>query len=138
MVHVPTIGELEHTSLATYERLERVLEGPRPEVRDQVRKLLAEPGMAPVHGMPMDEHRERVLAQLHRIAEHGFVKDAFPPSVGGQDDLEGFATAFEMLSYGDVSLQVKAGVQFGLFGGAIQHLGTERHHRAYLPGAIDL
>jgi acyl-CoA oxidase len=29
-------------------------------------------------------------------------------------------------------------VQWGLFGGAILHLGTERHHAAYLPGLISL
>ena len=34
---------------------------------------------------------------------------------------------------GDLSLLVKAGVQWGLFGGAILHLGTERHHDG-LPG----
>ena len=28
---------------------------------------------------------------------------------------------------------VKAGVQWGLFGGAVANLGTERHHTAYLP-----
>jgi acyl-CoA oxidase len=33
---------------------------------------------------------------------------------------------------GDLSLLVKCGVQFGLFGGAILHLGTERHHERYL------
>ena len=32
--------------------------------------------------------------------------------------------------YGDLSLLVKAGVQWGLFGGAVLHLGTERHHAA--------
>lgn len=138
MVHVPTIGELERTSLETYERLEKVLEGPRPEVRDEVRKLLQEPGMAPAYGLPVEEHRERILAQLHRVAEHPFVCKGFPESVGGEDDVQGFVTSFEMLSYGDASLQVKLGVQFGLFGGAIQQLGSDRHHQKYLPGAIDL
>ena len=28
---------------------------------------------------------------------------------------------------------VKAGVQWGLFGGAVQALGTEQHHERYLP-----
>ena len=37
-----------------------------------------------------------------------------------------------MLAFGDLSLMVKAGVQWGLFGGAVQPLGTERHHDAYL------
>ena len=38
----------------------------------------------------------------------------------------------------DLSLMVKAGVQWGLFGGAIENLGTERHHEAYVQKIIDL
>ena len=38
-------------------------------------------------------------------------------------------TAFEMLGHTDLSLLVKAGVHWGLFGGAVTNLGTERHHR---------
>ena len=38
----------------------------------------------------------------------------------------------------DLSLMVKAGVQWGLFGGAIENLGTERHHKAYVQKIIDL
>ena len=38
----------------------------------------------------------------------------------------------------DLSLMVKAGVQWGLFGGAIENLGTERHHKAYVQRIIDL
>ena len=34
--------------------------------------------------------------------------------------------------FGDLSLLVKFGVQFGLWGGAVQQLGTERHHERYL------
>ena len=32
----------------------------------------------------------------------------------------------------DLSLLVKCGVQFGLFGGAVHHLGTRKHHERYL------
>ena len=48
--------------------------------------------------------------------------------------------AFETLAFGDLSLLVKCGVQFGLFGGAILHLGTEQHHERYLRdvGSMDL
>ena len=37
-----------------------------------------------------------------------------------------------MLGFGDLSLMVKAGVQWGLFGGAVESLGTKRHHDAHL------
>jgi len=45
----------------------------------------------------------------------------------------GFVTAFETLALFDLSLAIRFGVQFGLFGGSIFFLGSERHHRAYLP-----
>ncbi len=38
----------------------------------------------------------------------------------------------------DLSLMVKAGVQWGLFGGAVENLGTERHHEAYVKKIINL
>jgi acyl-CoA oxidase len=41
-------------------------------------------------------------------------------------------TIFETLALGDLSVLVKFGVQFGLWGGAVNHLGTKRHHERYL------
>jgi hypothetical protein len=38
--------------------------------------------------------------------------------------VEGSILVFETLAYGDLSLLVKYGVQFGLFGGSILQLGT--------------
>jgi acyl-CoA oxidase len=46
--------------------------------------------------------------------------------------------AFETLALGDLSLLVKCGVQFGLFGGAVLHLGTKRHHARYLADIASL
>jgi acyl-CoA oxidase len=39
---------------------------------------------------------------------------------------------FETLALGDISLLIKFGVQFGLWGGAVHHLGTTVHHERYL------
>jgi acyl-CoA oxidase len=52
---------------------------------------------------------------------------AYPESAGGADDMGAFVAVFETLAHHDLSLLVKFGVQFGLFGGSVQHLGTERH-----------
>jgi acyl-CoA oxidase len=49
---------------------------------------------------------------------------------GGDDaapDVGAFLAKFETLAFGDLSLLVKFGVQFGLFGGSIFHLGSEEH-----------
>jgi acyl-CoA oxidase len=60
----------------------------------------------------------------------------FPKEYGGGGDLGASFAAFETLGYGDLSLLVKVGVQFGLFGGAILMLGSKRHHDAYLEDLI--
>jgi acyl-CoA oxidase len=54
-------------------------------------------------------------------------------TVGGEEDLPKFMAAFETLAFHDLSLVIKVGVQFGLFAGSIQRLGTNYHHQKYLP-----
>jgi acyl-CoA oxidase len=56
----------------------------------------------------------------------------FPKEYGGLDDTGGAIASFETQAWADLSLLVKSGVQFGLFGGAVRLLGTQRHHEAYL------
>ena len=56
----------------------------------------------------------------------------FPASLGGQDDVETYFAGFETLATHDLSLTIKFGVQFGLFGGSVYQLGTTRHHQKYL------
>ena len=99
-VHVPRIEGVAPTQPDIAARLNTVLEGDHGEVRDVVRKLLAEPGFEPVTELSKEEHRERIKDQLLRIAELDFVGAGFPRSVGGEGDTESFVTAFEMLSYG--------------------------------------
>ena len=79
-----------------------------------------------------EEHRARVLAWAQELASEGDTAIGYPVAYGGEDAPGKGVTAFEALAMGDLSLLVKCGVQFGLFGGAILHLGTERHHERYL------
>ncbi|MFT5223091.1 MAG: acyl-CoA oxidase, partial [Glaciecola sp.] len=131
------IGPLTLVTADTQSRLWQYVRGPRSSVRDQARAFLRRDDFAPVHEMPRTEHRERIRQQLAALAGTDLIAIGFPAKVGGQGDAAAFVTFFEELSYGDVSLQVKVGVHFGLFGGAVQHLGTERHWEQYLPGVID-
>jgi acyl-CoA oxidase len=64
------------------------------------------------------------------------VASAFPTEYGGSADVGGSIVAMEMLAQVDLSLMVKAGVQWGLFGGAVLALGTARHHDAHLRDII--
>jgi acyl-CoA oxidase len=118
--------------------LTRVLDGGRHELRQRVRDLLAGDDFAYLPDEVVHDrraYRERVLSWCRRLAEEGLGSLAMPEEHGGQGDPGGFVAAFETLAHHDLSLLVKFGVQFGLFGGAVQQLGTERHHAAYLPGA---
>ena len=60
----------------------------------------------------------------------------FPEEYGGGGDIGASVAAFETLAFGDLSVLVKVGVQFGLFGGAILQLGTKAHHDAYLADLV--
>jgi acyl-CoA oxidase len=123
------------TSLATPDAgaLCRFLDGDHHDIKQTVRERLAAFGVAPPGKvMPREEYRAQILEWMERLAETGQPAMLFPESAGGTGDPGGAIAAFEMLGHGDLSLLVKCGVQFGLFGGAVQHLGNETHHEKYL------
>lgn len=82
--------------------------------------------------------RTKVTEQMRIMAANGAAEDGFKKEHGGNGDVGAAVTQIEMLAMSDLSLMVKAGVQWGLFGGAIENLGTERHHQAYVKKLIDL
>ena len=115
----------------TTTELQKVLDGRFAEVRADVRAQLTQEDMTAEPGLSLAEHRALTLANLRRLAATG------RPHRGFAGDVGGVVTAFAMLAWADLSLLVKAGVQWGLFGGAIQALGTERHHAEHLPRIMD-
>src|SRR3954468_15406812 len=86
----------------------------------------------------IEDHRAQVLDQLRALAATDRPALGFDPAYGGGGDVGGSVTSFQLLGYGDLSLMVKAGVQWGLFGGAVQMLGTRRHHEKYVRDIISL
>jgi acyl-CoA oxidase len=120
--------------------LHRILERDHAATRTRVRELLARPALAIPLGLPHEEYRERVLGALRLLAEEGIGSLGYPEAFEGGGDPGASIAAFETLAFGDLSVLVKFGVQFGLFGGSILQLGTERHHATYLPavGRLEL
>ncbi|WBB51986.1 acyl-CoA dehydrogenase [Verrucosispora sp. WMMD573] len=116
-------------------RLQQVLDGPWAEVRNAHRKHLDE-RFLPVYGETGDQARERITRLLGELPVKLGIASAFPTQYGGGSDVGGSIIATEMLAQVDLSLMVKAGVQWGLFGGAVAALGTRRHHDAYLRDII--
>ncbi|WP_199271476.1 acyl-CoA dehydrogenase [Cellulophaga sp. L1A9] len=79
-----------------------------------------------------EDFRTKVLNQVKHLAAENYGAMAYPAAYGGIEDMPGYAFIFENIMYVDGSLAIKFGVQFGLFGGSIQKLGTKYHHDLYL------
>ncbi|WP_203581037.1 acyl-CoA dehydrogenase family protein [Microbacterium hibisci] len=108
------------------------------ETRREAREMIKDPAFWRIDGQSMPEHRERVLTQLHLLVEHGGSRRAMPEKFGGQNDNGANLAGFQELVLADPSLQIKSGVQWGLFGSAIFQLGTEKHHDKWLADVIDV
>src|SRR3954453_19550906 len=118
--------------MSTSDTLRRRLDGPYPDTRERVRGWLSMDGNEPVDDLPTEEHREKGLAWGKELSSQGDTAIGYPERYGGQGSPGRGVTAFETLAMGDLSLLVKCGVQFGLFRGAILHVGTASHHERYL------
>ncbi|GAA3695267.1 acyl-CoA dehydrogenase [Zhihengliuella alba] len=108
------------------------------KTRRTARELSARPEAHRIEGLSLEEHRARVFDQLGYLVEQKAVHRAFPERLGGSDNHGGNIAGFEELVVADPSLQIKAGVQWGLFGSAVLHLGTREHHDKWLPGIMSL
>jgi acyl-CoA oxidase len=114
------------------------VDGRYAEIRALVRTNLAAYASILEEAETMDREafRERVKEVVVEMASTGQTGMGFPEEFGGGGDIGASVAAFETLAYGDLSVLVKVGVQFGLFGGAILQLGTRAHHEAYLPDLV--
>ena len=113
--------------------LQAYLDGEFVETRDLVKSIITRPEFRHFEGQDRHEYRRQVLVWLRTISEAGLGRWFLPPELGGEGNLTKLMAAIETLSFHDGSLLIKLGVQFGLFGGSIQQLGSEYHHRKYLP-----
>ncbi len=112
--------------------LKRIIDGDHAALRARVFELLSSPAFVYVSPHDHEAYRARVLEWCHAIAGEGLGGLAFPREFGGEHDVTSAIAAFETIAYHDLSLLVKFGVHFGLFGGSVYQLGTRHHHDAYL------
>ncbi|WP_010535330.1 acyl-CoA dehydrogenase [Brachybacterium squillarum] len=116
----------------------RALMGAWAETRETARQRAARPEMHRPLDASVAEHRHRVFGQMKILAEEGVSWPMLPEHLGGPNDNGANVAGFEELVVADPSLQIKAGVQWGLFTSAILQLGTEEHHHRWIPGAMSL
>ena len=122
----------------TAEHIRNTLDGRWRDVKNRMRSELTNEVFRPHYTPNTVIARTKVAEQLRIMASAGAADDSFKKEHGGTGDVGAAVARIEMLAMSDLSLMVKAGVQWGLFGGAIENLGTERHHNAYVQKIIDL
>ncbi|MCR2826478.1 acyl-CoA dehydrogenase family protein [Microbacterium sp. zg.Y909] len=127
-----------HDARIDIPRVTDLLLGTWADTRREAREMVKNPDLWRVDGLSMAEHRERVLEQLRIVVSYGGSRRAYPKEYGGLDDNGANVAAYLELVLADPSLQVKAGVQWGLFGSAIHHLGTKPHHDKWLHDVMTL
>ncbi|GAB5537447.1 MAG: acyl-CoA dehydrogenase [Rubricoccaceae bacterium] len=123
------------------EALQAILDGPRADIRNRVRRLLQDPVFAyPDPEISKADYRDLVLTWTQHLADQGLGALSYPEYAGGHNSIGDFIAAFETISFHDLSLVIKYGVQFGLWGGSVAQLGSEDQRRAYLPaiGRLEL
>ncbi len=118
--------------------LTKILDGDHADIIKKIKTILSDPTFSYVREVNKDTYREKVLEWCKHLANQGIGSLGYPKEFGGGGDIARYFTAMETLSYHDLSLVIKFGVQFGLFGMSIMLLGTKKHHRKYLEDAGSL
>lgn len=118
----------------------KLLDGKDAAIIHKVKTVLSDPEFRYVDPSNLAAYRERVLDWCRLLAEQGFGAMAYPKEYGGQFDMAAYFAIMETISYHDLSMVIKFGVQFGLWGMSIYFLGTEKHHKKYLKdiGTLEL
>ena len=111
----------------TAEHLRNALDGRWRDVKNQTRAKFEHDQFRPHYTPNTVIARAKVFEQMKIIAAAGISDEGFRKEHGGTGDVGAAITMIQMLAMSDLSLMVKAGVQWGLFGGAVENLGTERH-----------
>lgn len=112
---------------STAEHLRNALDGRWRDVKNQTRATFEGEQFRPHYTPNTAIARAKVFEQMKIIAAAGISDEGFRKEHGGTGDVGAAITMIQMLAMSDLSLMVKAGVQWGLFGGAVENLGTERH-----------
>lgn len=112
--------------------LARLLDGNQAPTLQKVKTLLSDPAFKYKYTDSLPEYREQVLTWCRHLAAQGYGAMAFPKEYGGGGSMADYFAIMEALSYHDLSLVIKFGVQFGLFGMSVYFLGTDKHHKKYL------
>ncbi|MEM9671064.1 MAG: acyl-CoA dehydrogenase [Bacteroidota bacterium] len=139
--HPTETNKLSATESFNPQIINSLLDGDEQATIDSVKTLLVQEEFDFVSPyITVREYREQVLKWCKLLAEKGLGNSAYPTEYGGEDNIKKYFAVMETLSYHDLSMVIKFGVQFGLWGMSVMYLGTKKHHEKYLRkiGSLEL
>lgn len=115
--------------------LTEFLAGGHREDKERVLRFFQErPELQTPVEIAKDAHRELALRQMRALVRDGGVR----PMQALLEDPGRYFAIGEAVGHIDLSLAIKMGVQFSLWGGSVLNLGTKKHHDKYLHGIDNL
>ncbi|UPT65465.1 MAG: acyl-CoA dehydrogenase family protein [Sphingobacteriales bacterium JAD_PAG50586_3] len=130
---IDTFTSNHHTeSCFDIAKLTNLLDGSEADIINKVKEVISRPAFAYETSTDVITYREKVFEWCKILADENLGNMAYPKEYGGDGDFAGYFAVMETLSYHDLSLVIKFGVQFGLWGISVQLLGTEKHAAKYL------
>ena len=114
------------------QQLTSILNGKEAPIINRVKSIISKPEFAYETSTDINIYRQTVYKWCKILAEENLGNMAYPKQYGGGENIADYFAVMETLSYHDLSLVIKFGVQFGLWGMSVQSLGTEKHYAKYL------
>jgi acyl-CoA oxidase len=136
----PAEPTADQAAVPDLDALRAFVDAERSDIRRLLFKVLERAEFERAHIANMADYRESVLRWCRTLAGLGIGSYGYPVEYDGEANIPKAIAAFEALAFFDLSLVVKFGVHFGLFGGSVLQLGTRKHHEAYLRaiGSLEL
>jgi len=113
-------------------KMTSLLDGKQAKIIQKVKAVISRPEFKYETSTDISVYREKVLKWCQILADENLGNMAYPKKYGGGENMADYFAIMETLSYHDLSLVIKFGVQFGLWGMSVQLLGTDKHHKKYL------
>ncbi|SEO13507.1 Acyl-coenzyme A oxidase [Flavobacterium sp. CF108] len=120
------------TSNFDIQKITEFLDGKEAHIIKKVKSIISRPEFAYETSTDINVFRQTVYNWCKILADENLGNMAYPKEYGGGGNVEDYFAIMETLSYHDLSLVIKFGVQFGLWGMSVQSLGTEKHYAKYL------
>ncbi|MEN9906888.1 MAG: Acyl-CoA dehydrogenase [Bacteroidota bacterium] len=122
-----------HTEASFYvQKITAILDGAQAPIINKVKSIISRPEFQYETSTDIAVYRQKVFDWCKILAQENLGNMAYPKKYGGGENIADYFSIMETLSYHDLSLVIKFGVQFGLWGMSVQSLGTEKHYAKYL------